>query len=276
MLSLTLLSHTYKPIVVPTPTIHVHPLPTLSLYLTSIQESDIIHTVRRPALIPYTSRLISLSTRLAALPLYILGLRTETSTLDVELAENLVFSRRDTVPVYAMLEVQAGQTLQVYDAAMYITARFGGLRWWMYNHRILSAVVGISTFWACANIVTLFSWTVLRLLLPPQEASQSLTRSEHEVKNEPGTDEEPELSDTPRTFPTYGRQAPLRYEPVVKKEEEAEEVLLDTEIAPLGEADDEDEEEGAFGDSGLGTSYSEGGGVGGRKFGVRRRREKGG
>ncbi|EHL03152.1 putative Seipin like protein [Glarea lozoyensis 74030] len=139
MLALTLLSSSYKPIVVPTPTIHVHPLPTLSLYLTSIQEPDIIHTVRRPALIPYTSRLVSLSTRILGLPLYILGLRTETSTLEVELAENLVFNRKDGVPAYAMLEVQAGQTLQVYDATMYVRARFGGLRWWMWNHRILSA-----------------------------------------------------------------------------------------------------------------------------------------
>jgi len=41
------------------------------------------------------------------------------------------------------------------------------------------------------------------------------------VKMEEETDD-PDLSDTPRTFPTYGRQAPLRYVPKVKDEDEDE------------------------------------------------------
>lgn len=94
------------------------------------------------------------------------------------------------------------------------------------------------------------------------------------IKDEVKTDEEPDLSDTPRTFPTYGRQTPLRFEPRVKDEEDVEGVVLqETDILPLtNEADDEDDEDLAFrGDSGLGTSYSEGGG----RSSVTRRRSKG-
>lgn len=84
------------------------------------------------------------------------------------------------------------------------------------------------------------------------------------VKMEEETDD-PDLSDTPRTFPTYGRQAPLRYVPKVKDEDEDEKdyALDETSIQPLAaEADDESEDFGGKAgrtDSGIGTSFSEGG-----------------
>jgi hypothetical protein len=88
--------------------------------------------------------------------------------------------------------------------------------------------------------------------------------------------DEPDLSDTPRTFPTYGRQAPLRYVPMVKEEENEEFIMDETAIQPLtAEADDEDEELEAYRagrDSGVGTSFSEGG----ERSGLARRRSKGG
>lgn len=89
-----------------------------------------------------------------------------------------------------------------------------------------------------------------------------------------------DLSDTSRTFPTLGRQMPLRYtgrhETVKREDEDAkvkeEEIERTTGIQPLiAEADDEDDED--FGerlgrDSGLGTSLEEGDGRG-----VQRRRK---
>ncbi len=92
-----------------------------------------------------------------------------------------------------------------------------------------------------------------------------------------GTDvDEPDLSDTPRTFPTYGRQAPLRFVPKVKEEDSEEFIMDETAIQPLtAEADDEDEELEVYRggrDSGIGTSFSEGG----ERSGVSRRRSRGG
>ena len=88
--------------------------------------------------------------------------------------------------------------------------------------------------------------------------------------------DEPDLSDTPRTFPTYGRQAPLRYVPKVKEEESEGFIMDETAIQPLtAEADDEDEELETFRggrDSGVGTSFSEGG----ERSGLARRRSRSG
>ncbi|KAM3071260.1 hypothetical protein ACMFMF_007733 [Clarireedia jacksonii] len=108
---------------------------------------------------------------------------------------------------------------------------------------------------------------------------------EREKVKEEATDDEPDISDTPRTFPTTGRQMPLVYPPVgIKKEEDEEEskVLEETVILPLGgDADDEDEDgeeswkvEGRRSDSGLGTSFSEAGSS--RPGRVTRRKSRGG
>lgn len=90
------------------------------------------------------------------------------------------------------------------------------------------------------------------------------------VKTEDETDL-PDLSDTPRTFPTYAGQPSLRYEsPHVKsEEEEATSGIPDVPPVAAGqEADDEDDEDADFvldasgrhmdRDSGLGTSMESG------------------
>lgn len=181
-----------------------------------------------------------------------------------------------------MLELQAGQEVQVYDVRVLFTARFGGLRWLMYNHRILSFLIFTSAFWFSEIIFTLLGWLAVRAIFSPkQEVKQDLVKSEEtdastvKVEGEEETDD-PDLSDTPRTFPTYGRQAPLRYVPKVKEEESEDFIMDETAIQPLAaEADDEDEDLDAYRagkDSGVGTSFSEGG----ERSGLARRRSKGG
>ena len=84
-----------------------------------------------------------------------------------------------------------------------------------------------------------------------------------------------DLSDTPRTFPTLGRQTPLHFSgrrrDIIKKEEEEKEgieneISQSTEVQPLAaEADDEDEAEDdsfsqwmtGFRDSGIGTGLDD-------------------
>lgn len=149
----------------------------------------------------------------------------------------------------------------------------------MYNYRILSFVVFTAAFWGMEVFGLLFSWVILRSIFASSKIdSEKRLKLEDEdttgeiVKNE--TDEFGELSDTERTFPTYGRQKPLKYEGRVKSEEDEEVYKIDEVAQPVGlEADDEDEEEdddGVGRDSGIGTSFSEGPGRG-----VARRRSKG-
>jgi hypothetical protein len=282
MLSLSLLPPTYK-----------QPLPLSSMptpknlgRTISVSPEEVLLYSRRPAILTYTSRLISLSERIFSLPLYVLGLRQESEILHVPMAESQSFIKGwKNVPGYVMLELQAGQEVQVYDVRVLFTARFGGLRWLMYNHRILSFIMFTSAFWFSEIIFTVLGWLAVRAIFSPKkEVKQELVKGEETdastvVKAEGEETDEPDLSDTPRTFPTYGRQAPLRYIPKVKDEADSEEYIIDeTAIQPLAaEADDEGEEDlevyrGGRADSGIGTSFSEGG----ERSGLARRRSRGG
>lgn len=290
MLSLSLLSPTYKPLPPPTDPSPTTPISGATGAL-SLSNSDILFSSRRPTLLTYTSRLVSLSERLLALPLYILGLKHESEILHIPMAESATFPRgRKNIPGFAMLELQAGQEVQVYAAKITFKAKFGGLRWLMYNHRILSFVVFTSAFWIAEVLFTAVGWLAVRAVFSTGAEVKKEVKGEETdgsvagVKKEGEETDEPDLSDTPRTFPTYGRQAPLRYvssgkdEPQVKDEDSEEYAAL--ERGGLAEADDEDEDDGedvggyrgARTDSGIGTSFSEGG----ERGSVKRRRSKGG
>lgn len=288
MLSLSLLSPTYKPLPSTTDASTLTPAngPTLAL-----AREDILFSSRRPALLTYTSRLVSLSERLLALPLYILGLKHESEILHIPMAESASFPRgRKNIPGFAMLELQAGQEVQVYAAKITFKARFGGLRWLMYNYRIVSFVIFTAAFWIAEVLFAAIGWLVVSAVFSTggdvkrEVNGEEMDGSVVGVKKEGGESDGPELSDTPRTFPTYGRQAPLRYvstgkdEPQVKDEDSEEYAAL--ERGGLAEADDEDEDDGeevggyrgGRTDSGIGTSFSEGG----ERGSVKRRRSRGG
>lgn len=283
MLSLSLLSPTYKPPnpLSPTP-ITPHRGPS-----STITSEDILFLSRRPAILTYTSPLVSIGERLATLPLYILGLYRESETLIVPMAESASFSKGwRNVPAYILLELQAGQDLHVYEARILFTARFGGLRWVMYNHRIVSFFIFTTAFWFAEVFFALLGWAVVRMKFGSSPAQlkgdvikEEDTDASTQIKVGPEDTDEPDLSDTPRTFPTYGRQPPLKYEPKIKDEGDSEDYVIDeTAIQPLAvEADDEGEEgldlggfRGGRSDSGLGTSFSEGG-----RSSLTRRRSRG-
>jgi hypothetical protein len=152
------------------------------------------------------------------------------------------------------------------------------MRWMMYNHRVISFVVFTSAFWGFEVMFACLSWMILRTFFTSKNTvmkegikGEETDTTTTAIKPEPEESDEPDLSDTPRTFPTYGRQPPLRYEPKVKEELESEDYVLDeTIIQPLAtEADDEDDDDdddgefrnvgGGRTDSGIGTSYSEAG-----------------
>jgi len=113
-----------------------------------------------------------------------------------------------------MLELQAGQEVQVYDVRVLFTARFGGLRWLMYNHRILSFIMFTSAFWFSELLFTALGWLALRYAFSgTKEIKREPVKSEETdasttIKAEGEETDEPDISDTPRTFPTYGRQPP--------------------------------------------------------------------
>lgn len=290
MLSLSLLSPSYKPSSPPiSAQTQADPLSTVS---ASIPPEELLYFSRRPAILTYTSQIVTLSSQVLSLPLYMVGLKKESEVLNIPMGEKASFNKGwRNVPEFAMLELQAGQEVQVYDVRLHFKARFSGMRWLMYNHRVLSFLIFTSAFWGSEVLFCLLAWLGLRTLFAPktevkmegikgEETDTTGTAIKAEGDEDEEEDEEPDLSDTPRTFPTYGRQPPLRYEPKVKDEDSDELVLDETAIQPLGadvEGDDEDEDfegelrdvrgAGRRTDSGIGTSFSEAG----ERSGVQRR-----
>lgn len=255
-------------------------------------KEDIIFRSRRPAILTYNSRLVDFAKRVAGLPWYVLGWRREAEALEIPMAESLSFPRGwRTVPESILLELKHGEgnsNIQVYDAIIKIRARFGGLRWIMYNHRISSFFIFTTAFWIAEMTFAMISWLILGSWSKTPHASASTQEGVKKeesgnpaIKSEKDEDafeiDDPDLSDTPRNFPTFSGQVPLRYIPKVKEPTDEDAIVDEANILPFGaEADDESEEPinvgGSFRgsvDSGIGTSLSEGGGL-------QRRRSRGG
>lgn len=287
MLDMVLLSQTYQPVAQASET---------GFDIRGSMPSDaVLFSSRRPAILTYHPRLVNLSKQVAALPWYILGWRRDAEKLEIPMAEGVSFRKGwRNVPTLVYLELQGkGQEIQVYDVKLKLRARYEGIRWLMYNHRIFSFVVFTTAFWFAEVIFAVLTW-----MLWNSRSASGKEKGKGELKGE-DTDastiikteredgeletDDLDLSDTPRSFPTYGRQAPLQYVPRVKTEDDGEKLAMDetTSQSFAAEADDESEEPidvGSFRggrlDSGLGTSFSEGGAsLRGR---VQRRRSRGG
>lgn len=219
---------------------------------------------RRPALVPYQDPMVSIASRILFLAYHILFSDSETCVLTVPMAERVELAKGSSLPASAYLELQGGQDIETYSASITLTAQLRGLRWLMYNYRVTTLTAAVLLFWASEIVFMAVAWLAWSGFSGSSQGSgigngeivqKSYNKSIGQVKREDGSGID-ELSDAPRTFPTYGNQAPLRYEPEVKDEPRAEDLL------PLGgEADDEEEDDGRGfrGDSGIGTSYSEGG-----------------
>ncbi|MCJ1385094.1 hypothetical protein MMC17_008212 [Xylographa soralifera] len=248
---------------------------------------------RRPAILTYTSPIIDTASKLSSLPWYVLGWRKESEVLEVNMFEGVIFSKGwRNVPDKVQVIVEADEKMQFYEVGIKIVARFGGLRWILYNHRILSYLFFTTTFFTVSLTSTFLAYLLLSSYLSSSSSSISKSEPGSHIKSEPSASDSEhfnplstsDLSDTSRTFPTLGRQMPLHFsgrtearkreedDPRVKKEE-VDEIERTTGIQPLvAEADDEDEEDDAevfsFRDSGIGTGLDEG-----NRRGVQRRRK---
>ena len=244
----------------------------------SADEDNRLAFSRRPGILSYRSLVVESLYRLIELHWYLLGWRKEAEKLTISLWEGVEFPRGwRNVPESMRVDIQSTHRMQVYSAKVLFKARFRGLRWLMYNHRILSAVVFINGFWVTEMIFAGLAWAAISFYfaLPPQEVKTETTLAETERIKQEGEQEDSKsnLSETERTFPTSSKQQPLRYEsPTIKQEEDDDAVVLPEASNRATEADDEDEDADVFLDSGLGTSLES---STGRRDSVRRRRGRG-
>ncbi|KAH0541402.1 hypothetical protein FGG08_004092 [Glutinoglossum americanum] len=255
--------------------------PDSAALLTAPPETDILAHTRRPAILTYASPLVDTVNKIAEVPFFVLGFKKEAEKLDIRMMEGLQFARGwRNVPKSIRIEVQADEKMQIYNARVRFAARFAGLRWIMYNHRIISFLTGTTLFWFIELSFSAIAWFILSQYMAPHPNKTEPDDNNPTIKPEPDTDSPTdELSDTPRTFPTFSRQPPLQY-PTPHSTPGAEDVTEGGEEGEdfggepvVGEADDEAEyETGVFSgdatfdgrpiDSGVGTSLSEAGGRG--------------
>lgn len=230
-----------------------------------------------------------------------MGFRSrEAETLHVNMAKSVTFSKGwRNIPDGVYIEIQtpalkhtptmsvvstvSGATeIQIYECKMHLRAKLEGLRWIMYHYKTTSFLAFTSAFWLAEVLFTILTWALLNMrsssqtsgimtgILKPEGETGHDIRVKVEDLGEEEEEEDADLSDTPRTFPTYARQIPLSYhgsrppsDVLIKTEGVADEIKREP-----GEADDETEEivdvrrdrEGGRSDSGLGTSFSEDGG----------------
>lgn len=216
---------------------------------------------RRPAILPYQSPIISLTNKFIALPFHTLSLRDiDATTLAIPMFEQVTFARGwRNLPASARLEIQTqphtqaallgqpgdGQQhvpLQVYSSSIEFHARFRGLRWLMYNWRMLSFLTFTSGFYCVALLSTGLVWGTISFLAPSMagkggEGERKTIKNDADgdldskatngqatrpIKNEPADEEGGEsgeesglslsnLSENATTYPVWGRQMPLRY-----------------------------------------------------------------
>ncbi|CAO1601732.1 hypothetical protein XANCAGTX0491_005374 [Xanthoria calcicola] len=241
----------------------------------SARKQRLAHS-RRPAILTYASPLIDTASTLTGLPWYVLGWKTESEVVEVSMFEGVEFPKGWTnVPQEVKLVVEANEKMQFYEVGIRIFAKFGGLRWIMYHHRILSYLIFTTMFWSSSMFSALVAWLVLSSYLASDATEvKKEDQTPRKIKAEPSESERYEpsltegLSDTSRTFPTLGCHIPLHFagrEESARRgsnegEKQVDEVIQSTGLQPLlAEADDEDEgiETSGFRDSGIGTSLDE-------------------
>ncbi|RKF64282.1 Seipin-like protein [Erysiphe neolycopersici] len=251
--------------------------------MSIIRAEDVIFAFRRPAIMTYASLLVSLTSRILTLPLYTLSFLSEAENLMISIGEDVSFTRGwKNIPSLALLEIQAGQEIQIYDAAIIFKAKFSGLRWLMYNHRVASFILFTGLFWVSTLVFAIIAWATLSMYFVPENEStknksddilddlsikvdEMITDDDLEIKTEDmTTDDEPDLSDTSHIFPTYGRQLSLRYS---HKAKDICDEIEHSKIDPFIKEEDEDKDQPENInpnnllkiDSGIGTGLSESG-----------------
>ncbi len=250
---------------------------TSSLYGNS--SASVLARSRRPAILTYASPIVDTANTLSGLPWHVLGWKKESELLEVEMLEGVEFAKGwANVPQSVKVVVEADEKMQFYEVGIRIIARFGGLRWILYHHRILSFLFFTTTFWSSSMLSMLCAWFVLSSYFAAcpattkaePDANGSYIKTERSDSDAFDPTSVEDLSDTSRTFPTFGRQKPLHFtgrgliqreeDGVVKREED--EIMRSTDIQPLaaepddGE-DDMTEEMSGWRDSGIGTGMDE-------------------
>ncbi|XP_064207331.1 seipin-like [Anguilla rostrata] len=115
-----------------------------------------IKSVARSAMLHYRSGLLQILSTLFFSPLLLSGVTEQKQFVEVELfsdhREN--FYQPTTG---AVIEIQS-QLVQIYGAQLRIHAHFTGIRYFLYNFPLMSAVIGVASNFTFLSVMVLFSY----------------------------------------------------------------------------------------------------------------------
>ncbi|KAI1208298.1 putative adipose-regulatory protein-domain-containing protein [Annulohypoxylon truncatum] len=227
-----------------------------------VREDNVVFMSRRPTLIPYTDPFVSMASRFLFLFYHILYPdQGETTTLTVPMGELVEF--KDVLPLSFLLDVQAGQTLQVYSATITLVARLTGIRWAMYNHRFISFAVCTAVFWIAEMLSAGLAWLLLSLFISGRDPEAPDNNDDGGLEGDPWMGRRPlpkasfrdelEESEDERNPRVKKEESDDEdYDAKVKEESPEQETLMEQPADDEGDADD------ARRESGAGTSFSHG------------------
>ena len=147
MLDLTLLSSPPLPASLSDPAVSLEPR----------RPEDVLARSQRPAMLTYASELVSYAHELAWLPALVLGLKREEERVRVRMFEGVTLGR---VPRAATLKVRSERAVMVYGVQLDVLARLQGLRWFMYNYRMVAFGVFTLLFWQVEVLAALVAWVL--------------------------------------------------------------------------------------------------------------------
>ncbi|KAK1759643.1 putative adipose-regulatory protein-domain-containing protein [Echria macrotheca] len=151
----------------PSSSLIVPPLDVMSL----VQQTQVLHVASRPARVPYRSPLVATASTLLRLPFYALWPDLETDKLVVPMAERLRFDWDTLASRSFVVEIQAGQRLQVYDAVLTFRARLTGLGYCMYHYQLTSFLVFTTLFWAASMAGFILTTAIVPVILGQLDVS---------------------------------------------------------------------------------------------------------
>ncbi|KAG6005168.1 hypothetical protein E4U21_000360 [Claviceps maximensis] len=204
---------------------------TAQQYLDS---QKVLFESRRPALMPYEDPIISAAKRALFLGYYMLFPRAQRRTMTIQLAERVNFDKAAAKPTTALVEIEAGQQIQIYETALILTAQLRGLRWLMFHYRLLTYIAFTLVFWVCEVLFMCLAWVTWSTAVTPKSST---------VKASDVSDaEDDDHSDRPASSAARGKQVVIKKEGRLKLEDSDDQERAFSDIPTLGtEADDEED-----------------------------------
>jgi seipin len=166
---------------------HIGPNGSSSLPYTTIASS------RRPAILPYSSPLVSIASTIVSLPWHMLSLRDpDAHRLSIPMFEQLSFARGSAgnIPSAIRLELQSDYILQIYSSKIVFHAEVEGLRYLIYNYRTLSFLVFTGVFYSVTLSSMGIAWLLISTIFPTSKrVTVKKEPSENQIKIKTDPDE---------------------------------------------------------------------------------------